>query len=207
MDTLHTKHEKEIVLIQILYLYLIPVILLYFKIIPGNMRFGLLFTVALLLVGIIWHSRWTYADMGITNDWKKDAIPYILFTLGGIFFLVWLAQVVPHEPFLDWWENKKFLLLFAPISILQEIVFRGILMKMLVRAFSQPLVIISINAIVFALMHVIYSNAVFILPLTFIGGIGFAWMYYRYPNLILISLAHTVLNFTAMILGFFVLRS
>ena len=79
-------------------------------------------------------------------------------------------------------------------------------MHMLRRAFSNVVLIIFVNAAVFALIHVIYLDTVFVLPLTFMGGIAFAWIYYAYPNLPLISLAHTVLNFTAMILGFFVLR-
>ena len=136
----------------------------------------------------------------------EDIVPYSLFTIGGVLFLVWLASIVPHEPFLKWWQNVRFLLLFIPLSILQEIIFRGILMNMLKRAFSNPIFIIGLNAGVFALMHVIYLNFIFVLPMTFIAGIGFAWMYYKYENLVLISIAHTILNFTAMILGFFVIR-
>jgi hypothetical protein len=31
-------------------------------------------------------------------------------------------------------------------------------------------------------------------------------MYYRYKNLVLISISHTILNFVGMILGFFIIR-
>jgi membrane protease YdiL (CAAX protease family) len=105
-----------------------------------------------------------------------------------------------------WWENARFLALFIPISVLQEIIFRGILMHMLKRAFQSIPFIIILNASLFALIHIIYLNTSIIMPLTFIGGLGFAWMYHKYPNLIMISISHTVLNFTAMILGFFVLK-
>lgn len=202
----NTKKERELVWVQILYLYIIPVLLLYFKILPGNLRAILLFGIALLLIGIVKHAKWTYADLGIRRDFMKDIIPYTLFTIGGIMFLVWLSQVVPHSPFLRWWSNVKFLLLFVPLSVLQEIIFRGILMNMLERAFKSPIFIILLNASVFAMMHVIYLNSVFVLPMTFIAGVGFAWMYYQYKNLPLISIAHTILNFTAMILGFFIIR-
>jgi membrane protease YdiL (CAAX protease family) len=127
-------------------------------------------------------------------------------TVSGVLFLVWLAAIVPHQPFLNWWKNLRFLLLFIPISVVQEIVFRGILMNMLERVFSSPIFIIAVNAAVFAFMHVIYLNSIFVLPMTFIAGVGFAWMYYKYKNLILISVSHTVLNFVAMILGFFIIR-
>lgn len=206
MEINNIRKEREIVWIQILYLYIIPTLLLYFNIIHEDFRVVLLFVVALLLFGIVKHAKWTYFDMGISRDFMKDITPHILFTLGGVFFLIWLSQIVPHEPFLGWWKNLKFLLLFIPISVLQEIIFRGVLMNMLLRVFRNPIFIIILNAGVFALMHVIYLNFKFVLPMTFIAGIGFAWMYYRYKNLILISASHTVLNFVAMILGFFIIR-
>lgn len=200
------KKEREVVWVQILYLYIIPILLLYFGVIPKDLRAVMLFGVAILLLGIIKHAKWSYLDIGIHKNFMKDIIPYTLMTVGGVLFLVWLAQIVPHEPFLNWWKNLRFLLLFIPVSILQEIVFRGILMNMLRRVFSSPIFIISLNATVFAFMHVIYLNSVFVLPMTFIAGIGFAWMYFRYKNLILISISHTILNFVAMILGFFIIR-
>lgn len=203
MDTLR---EKEIVLVQIFYLFLLPVFLLYFNIIPGSYRFLVLFFVSIMLLGIIHRSTWTYVDIGFKKDWWTDWKSYLLFTFGAIFFLLWLETLVPHNPMLDWYENKKFLLLFAPISILQEIVFRGVLIKMLLRAFDDVKIVIFINALVFALIHVIYANAVFVLPLTFIAGIGFAWIYIYKPNIVLISISHTILNFIAMVLGFFVTR-
>ena len=200
------KQEREIVWVQILYLYIIPTLLLYFGVVSKDLRAVLLTVIAILLFGIVRHAKWSYYDMGIERDFMKDIIPYSLVTLGGVLFLVWLAQIVPHEPFLNWWKNLRFLLLFIPISILQEIVFRGILMNMLRRAFSNPIFIIILNAALFAFMHVIYLNSMFVLPVTFIAGVGFAWMYYKYKNLILISVSHTILNFVAMILGFFIIR-
>ncbi len=198
--------EKEIVFIQIFYLFLLPVFLIYFNILPKGLRIPIFFVISLLLLGIIHRAKWSYKDIGILKNWRKDYLPYTLFTISGILFLLWLVSLVPHSPFLRWYENKKFLLLFIPISVLQEILFRGILLKMLLSAFKNIPLIIFINASVFALMHVIYINHLFILPLTFIGGIAFAWMYIKYPNLILISISHTIFNFVAMILGFFVIR-
>lgn len=200
------KKEREIVWVQILYLYIIPILLLYFKVIPENYRVIMLFIVAVLLFGIVKHAKWSYSDMGIHKTFMKDILQYTLVTVGGVLFLVWLAQVVPHSPFLGWWKNIKFLLLFIPISVLQEIIFRGILMNMLIRVFKSPIFIIVLNAAVFAFMHVIYLNSIFVLPMTFIAGVAFAWMYYKYQNLVLISVSHTILNFVAMTLGFFIIR-
>jgi membrane protease YdiL (CAAX protease family) len=201
-----TIREKEVVLAQIFYLFILPVFLLYFNVIPGDYRFLMLFMVSILLFGIVHRSAWTYADVGFKKDWWVDWKEYLFFTIGCVLFMFWLSRVVPHEPFVDWYNNKKFLLLFAPISILQEIVFRGVLLKMLQSAFSNMYFIVFVNALVFALIHVIYVNAIFILPLTFMAGIAFVLIYLYKPNIVLISISHTILNFVAMILGFFVVR-
>lgn len=198
--------EKEIVWIQIMYLFIFPVIVLYFKVIPNDFRYLVLFGLCLLLYGIVRHSKWTWHDLGIKKNFMKDFIPYAVFTLAGIGFLLWLSQITNHLPFLNWWKNLKFLILFIPISVFQELAFRGILMKMLRQVFINPVFIIILNSAIFSLMHVIYINATFVLPLTFIAGIGFAWIYYKYPNLILVSISHVFLNFAGMILGFFVAR-
>ena len=144
-----------------------------------------------------------------TKDFIKDITPYAIFTIVGVGLLFFVSYIIPsfdNRPYYKWWEDMRFLALFIPISVLQEIIFRGILMKFLRHAFSSPMFIIILNASLFSLIHVIYDNSIFILPMTFIGGIGFAWIYYKYPNLILVSISHTVLNFTAMTLGFFVIR-
>ncbi len=206
---LNIRNEKELVFAQILYLYIIPTLLLYYGVIPGQFRILMLFAVALLLYGIIKRANWTYDDLEIHKNFLKDVIPYLIFTILEILLLVFLYRATPGislKQDYKWWEDMRFLLLFIPISVLQEVVFRGVLMHMLKRAFTSPMFIIILNASLFALIHIIYVHAKIILPLTFFGGICFAWIYYRYPNLILISIAHTILNFTAMILGFFVLR-
>lgn len=200
------KKEKELVWVQILYLFVTPVLLLYFNIIPDNLRVLMLLAVALILFGIVKNEKWSFLDMGIKKNFMEDIFPYLLFTIGGSLFLVWLATIVPHNPFLEWWESAKFLLLFIPISVLQEIVFRGVLMNFLVRAFKSPIFIILLNSAVFAFMHVIYLNSIFVLPMTFIAGVGFAWIYLKYKNLVLISASHAILNFVAVALGFFVIR-
>lgn len=205
----NSRRQKELVWVQILYLYIIPVLLLYFDVLPGdlvNLRFIVLFIVCVFLFGIVKHAKWTWNDVGIFKDFLKDITPYALFTIGSIGFLFWLFEISNYIPMFEWWRNVKFLLLFIPISVLQEVALRGILMNMLRRAFKSPIFIIILNSSIFALIHIIYLNATFVLPFTFIAGLGFAWMYYKYPNLILISISHAILNFVGMILGFFVVR-
>jgi membrane protease YdiL (CAAX protease family) len=203
---MNSKKERQLVWVYVFYLFVLPVLLLYFNIIHENLRVVLLIIVAMLLIGIIRKEKWSFEDAGIKKDFILDFWPYALFTIGGALFLFWLSKIAPHEPLANWWSNYKFLLLFIPISVLQEVIFRGILMKFMTRAFSNPVFIVSFNALIFAFMHVIYLNSIFVLPFTFIAGIGFAWIYLKYKNLILVSISHTILNFIAVALGFFVIR-
>jgi len=204
------KKEKELVWLQILYLYLIPILLLYYKVIPGGFRVAVLLVVSILIFGIARHEKWTKEDYGIqgplSRGWKKYFWPYLIFTVAGVVLLFLIEELEIGQPFLNWWRSAKFLLLFIPISALQELIFRGVLMHMLRRAFTNKWFIIILNAALFAVMHIIYLHAYFTLPFTFVAGLGFAWIYYKYPNLVLISISHAILNFIAMIFGFFVLR-
>lgn len=52
-------------------------------------------------------------------------------------------------------------------------------------------------------MHTIYPKPVFSMILGTLAGLLFATLYVIYPNLILASVIHAVLNFTAVYLGFF----
>lgn len=198
--------EKELVWAQIIYLFILPVLLLYFKIIPINYRLLVLVAVSVIILGIVIFNKWSFNDFGLKKSFMKDFWPYFIFTLLGSGFLFWISVITTHPPMVSWWKNIRFLFLFIPVSVLQEVAFRGVLMNMLRRAFSQPVLIIGLNSIVFALMHIIFINAIIVLPITLIAGIGFAWIYYKYPNLILISISHTILNFVGMVLGFFVAR-
>jgi len=202
----NSKKQKELVWVQILYLYITPVLLLYYGVFPGDLRIVVLFIVSVLLYGIVRRAKWSFRDMGVSRDFMKDFIPYSVFTVASVGFLFWLYEISNQTSMFEWWRNAKFLLLFIPISILQEVALRGILMNMLRRAFKNPVFIILLNSCIFALIHIIYLNATFVLPFTFIAGVGFAWMYYQYPNLVLISISHTILNFVGMVLGFFVVR-
>jgi uncharacterized protein len=200
------KKERELVWVQILYLYLIPILLLYFKVVPADFRILVLVTITFIIYGIARFEKWNSADFGIQKNWKKYFWPYAFFTILGVIILLAIKELEIGTPFINWWRNARFLLLFIPLSFIQELIFRGVLMNMLRRVFTNMWFIIVLNAAVFALMHIIYLKAYFTLPFTFIAGIGFAWMYYKYKNLLLISISHAVLNFIAMIFGFFIIR-
>jgi membrane protease YdiL (CAAX protease family) len=145
--------------------------------------------------------------MGLHIHNYKKAIPfYAAFTFIGVLILFFISYKVGLKDI----DTKIFFIktfaFFIPISIFQEFAFRSFLIPRLKIIYKNELFIIFFNAILFTLIHIIYPNWGVGLPLAFFSGIFFAWLYIKYPNLILVSIAHAVLNITAVLLGFFVIN-
>ncbi len=198
--------EKRVIetwLVEIFYIFILPIALLYFGILGGEWRVTLLLIASLLIYGIIRHNNWSRSMVGIKHSSRKEVIAYLLFTIAGVAVIYFAAQYLDYHPQSEWWRNSHFFFWFLPLSFYQEFVYRGFLMTLLRRAFTSPLIIIFVNALLFALLHVIYPFPSIMIPLSLIGGLGFAAIYYKYPNLLLVSIAHAVLNFVAVLYGFF----
>jgi membrane protease YdiL (CAAX protease family) len=87
--------------------------------------------------------------------------------------------------------------------LLQEIAYRGFLFPKLQELSQKWWVVIGANTVLFTFLHIIYPIPGIMLPVAFFSGLALSIMYRYYPNLILISLAHAVLNFIAVLHGFF----
>lgn len=198
--------SKRLIIAQIFIVFVLPILLLYFHIIPRDYRMLLLVLSSLLIYGIIHRESWSHADLGLRLDNLKKSLPlYTLFTLLGVllFFLIAEFFHIKHI------ESIKDILIklvyFIPISFFQEFAYRAFLMPRLSSVFRSNFLIILLNAFLFTLLHIIYKDLVLIIPISFIGGLYFAWIYKKYPNLLLISISHAILNITAVLLGFFVI--
>lgn len=185
-------------------LFVLPILLLYFGIVPLKYRFVVLTIFFLALVVIIVKERWTPRQLGLRTDNLKDVLlPYGLFTVLGVLVLLGVARTIGRHTVSRWWTYPHFLFLFLPISFSQEFAYRAFLMPQLLNVTSSVPVVCCVNAALFAFLHVIYPDLGIILPLAFAGGLGFAVMYHRYPNLFAISASHMVLNFVAVLHSFF----
>ena len=200
------KPSRKIIVAQIVVIFIMPVLLLYFHVLPASWRMVLLAVSALFIYGVIRKENWTHEQMGMRHDNFKKALPfYTTFTIVGIGALFLLENIF-NIPDL---ESKKYIvhawLFFLPISFFQEFAFRSFLIPRLKELYDNNSVIILINAVLFMLIHIIYPNLGIGLPLAFFSGILFAWLYIKYPNLVLVTFAHSALNITAVLLGFFVI--
>ncbi len=179
--------------------------LFYYGVIHPDARFFLICLSSLIIYGIIRHEKWAYEDMGIgLNNFKSSILPYVIFTILGVGLLLLLAKVFDVSTINDKANLFRKFLLFLPLSFFQEFAYRSFLMKRLEVLFDSKFMIVLVNSFLFMILHIFYPPSILMLPLAFVGGVAFAYIYLKYPNLVLIGVAHSVLNITAVLLGFFV---
>ena len=127
----------------------------------------------------------------------------VLAALGALIPSVWLQEQMPELPNLAEAEFDMVLKdrwgyfvvgLLAPLA--EELVFRGAVLRALLRWKSNPGVGIVISALLFALIH---ANPVQ-MPHAFLVGLLLGWMYYRTDSIVPGVVFHWVNNTVAYVL-------
>lgn len=143
-----------------------------------------------------------YKDIGLRTDNIRTAlIPYGLFTLVGAFFIVILALIMNKQPLPFWWTNPHQQGFFLVVSIAQEFIFRSLIQTQLQKLIT-PAKAILVVAILYSGAHIFWMDPL-ILFLTFMAGLGWGYLWWKYPNLYLISVSHSIFNFLIVYFGFF----
>ena len=202
----HPSHFRsiEVASLEIIFFFVLPVTLLYFHILPINSRMYVLLIFSLLIYGAIRKQQWSDADLGLTTKNLRQSIPvYFIATAIALVCVIVFAHVLNFHSVLRWWTQPHFLFLFIFVSFFQEFAFRGFLMPLLKKVFPDTFTIITVNALLFAGMHSIYPFPYIGLPFAFVAGLFFAMLYHKYPNLLLVSISHSILNFAVVWFGFF----
>ncbi len=201
----NTLHNKFLAWAQIILIYIAPIVLLYYRILPADFRMIVLGVMCLLIYGIMQREHLDLSHIGLTVPLKKYFKPYFLWTLLGALFIIGYSVMFNFSPQALWWRNPHFWYLFALVSFFQEFAYRGFLPILLKRVTKSPIVEIFLNALLFTLLHVLFPHLFIALPLAFLGGLFFSMLYHFYPDLILVSISHAILNFLTVMFGFFVL--
>ncbi len=194
-------------ILQVILIFVLPVFLLYVKIIPFKYRLHVLFSIFLIVIAFVILEGITFSDLGIRFDNIDGHIfPYILFTILVSLAIIYLSKyVLKREHYIHYWHDKKYhILIFIPLCFLQEFIFRGYLIPKLFEIFSSSLIVVFINAILFMFIHIIYSVKRMDLVLIFLEGFLLAMIYVFYPNLIFATIAHSIHNFIAIFFKFFI---
>lgn len=188
--------------LEIFLLFVLPVLLIVGGFIPLNQRGIVLITIVVLIVLVSITEKIPLKTLGIrTDNLKKSFVPYFLFTLAGAIGLFILSQILDKSPLPEWWTYSHLQWAFLPISIMQEFGYRAFLQTKL-QKLLVPWQAILLTTLLYSGMHILWKDPLIIL-MTFIGGLGWGYLWYKYPNLYLISISHTVLNFLAIYFNFF----
>lgn len=200
-----TEHRKFLAYAQIALIYVIPIVLFYYRILPEGLRMIALGVMCLFIYGIMRREHLDHSHIGLAVPIKKHFKPYLLWTLTAALFIIGYSLVFDFTPSATWWINPHFWFPFLLVSFFQEFAYRGFLPILLKRITRSPLIEIFLNAFLFTLLHVLFPHLFIALPLAFLGGLFFSTLYHFYPDLVLVSVSHAILNFIAVMFGFFVL--
>lgn len=182
--------------IQIILLFLLPIALLVFRVIPVEFRGWLLVANTFGVVWIVIQERWTWKQLGVRSDNFFVGLPwYLVGTGAGALTIVAVAVMARRPQLSEWWLLPHFrLLLFIPVSFLQELSFRSFLVPKLRFFLRRKIGVIIANAALFSAMHIIFPAPEILVPLTFAGGLLLTALYLRFQNLLLAALSHMALN-------------
>ncbi len=198
--------SKRELVAQMFVVFVVPILAIYYGFVPATYRIWVLAVVMTLFILLLMQEKWTRDMLGLgRHRIKKYALPYIIFTAVAVFAIVYFGEKIGREELASWWKHSHFLYKFFLVSLFQEVGYRAYLIPALGKLVKKPVFIVTLNAILFTLLHIIFPDPMIGLPLAFVGGLGFALMYLEYPSLILIVLSHSVINFLVVLYGFFVI--
>jgi len=199
--------RAQIAFWRIALVYMLPMLFVVWGIIPFDWHIPVMMSVVLFVFYFVSKDKLTKKDLGmVMPSGYKDYIFYFIAILIGLAGILFFARELGYTPMVGWKSHPTFLYLFIPISVLQEFAYRSVLTRELNHIFDESVQIILSNAGIFAILHIMYPDTLAVLPLTFIGGIFLSTLWHIRPNFYLISFAHIVFNFTAVLYGFFELH-
>jgi len=180
----------------------LPVIIFLTDIVPNPVKGSTIIFIVIGTIALSVIEKIPKKELGIRVDnIKKSALPYALFTILAVFSLLILSKLLNKQPLANWWTYPSLQWVFLPISFIQEFVFRAFFQTKLQKILN-PTLAIALAAFLFASIHILWRDPL-ILLLALLGGLGWGYLWYKYPNLWLITISHAAVNFTIIFLGFF----
>lgn len=199
--TTHTIHRRQMIyLCAIVYVYLMLPILICIGIIPWNMKFVALIVGAAMMYILMRILGHTHSDIGITRQHTiyslKTVLPITiaLVIAAGLFLLLEKPRFSPTE-------GIGFYVYYILISCpAQELLFRGILSRMLQELGAHRVLELGVAATLFGYVHIVYGD---MLTVVIMSVVGLFWYraYQRSSNIIGVTISHVVLGVMTIALG------
>lgn len=199
--TTHTTHRRQIIyLYAIVCVYLMLPILICIGIIPWSMKFAALVVGAVMMYILMRILGHTHSDIGITQQRTiyslRTVLPITiaLIIAAGLFLLLEKPRFSPTE-------GIGFYVFYILISCpAQELLFRGILSRMLQELRLHRVLELGVAATLFGYVHIIYGD---MLTVVIMSVVGLFWYraYQRSSNIIGVTISHVVLGVMTIALG------
>ncbi|HEY4478095.1 MAG TPA: CPBP family glutamic-type intramembrane protease [Candidatus Paceibacterota bacterium] len=196
---------RSIVLTQIVFIFILPILLLYFGVISQEAKFFLLAASSLIIYSIVRVEKWTHHDLGLRTDNIKSGWPY--YAASSLLLIVALLMFDHYFVTSNTLTLRTIiqrLVFFIPMSVFQEFAFSVFLLQRLAILLNKKSLVILASALVFSFMHIIYDVPPLVIVFSFFGSMLSSMVYLYKPNFLLVCIAHSAVNITAVMLGFFI---
>ncbi len=150
-----------------------------------------LLTLVLLIKNIAWE-KLGLKPKSFFNGWWQ----VLLFNI-SVFTLIQLTLFYKFINLPDWMVDRDPFLPLLVIVLLQEIIFRGLLVSWLEKFGKQKALWISV--VIFVILHLIApytwsSVGIAFAGLTFFGGYFWGWHFLKFRNIYLLTISHLLVN-------------
>lgn len=199
------KKKRPYILVFSLFIaifYYVPVLLLWFGIIPFKFRFYVLIMLAIVLAAYSYSRKHSLHELGFRIDNLKKSLflnsIFALLILGALITFYYLGAI--RQPTVPGW--KWFYLFYVLISApAQEFLFRSVLFAELRKSnFSSAFLQIVITSITYSFLHIIYNDWITLI-VTLLMGIIWGAVYYKIQNFWGIAFSHAVLGAISISIG------
>ena len=196
-----TTHRRQMIyLYAIVCVYLMLPILICIGVIPWNMKFVVLVVGAVAMYIVMRILGNTHSDIGITRQRTVYSLKTVLPITIALIIAAELFLLLEKPRFLPT-EGIGFYVFYILISCpAQELLFRGILSRMLQELRLHRVLELGVAAALFGYVHIIYGD---MLTVVVMGIVGLFWYraYQRSSNLIGVTISHVVLGVMTIALG------
>jgi uncharacterized protein len=195
-----SKERQKVMLIASLG-YILPVVLVYFKLVPFSWRFYILILAAFTILAIARLYRFSAVEVGFSKHHFKTALkaialPTLASALLMLIYYYFQGSRIDNSAY-HWSFYLFFVIVSSPI---QEFLYRGFLFGIFSRAKLGIWLQILLSTLLYSFLHLIYRDVPTVI-FTFIIGIFWGYHYAKYQNLPSIIISHSLLGAIAILVG------